>query len=159
MIRTKIPGIALRTSLITGFPGETEEDVDILEKFVEKVRFTRLGVFTYSREEGTPAADMPDQIPAREKKKRRSRIMKAAQKISAENGKAMVGKTVSVIIEGYMPDEDVYVGRTYMDAPNVDGCIFVFSDEKLMSGDIVNVLITDSKKYDLIGEVKDCEFA
>ncbi len=159
MIRTKIPGIALRTSLITGFPGETEEDVDILEKFVEKVRFTRLGVFTYSREEGTPAADMPDQIPAREKKKRRSRIMKAAQKISAENGKAMVGKTVSVIIEGYMPDEDVYVGRTYMDAPNVDGCVFVFSDEKLMSGDIVNALITDSKKYDLIGEVTDCEFA
>jgi ribosomal protein S12 methylthiotransferase len=157
-IRERIPDIALRTSLITGFPGETEDDVEILDRFVEKVRFTRLGVFTYSREEGTPAAGFPNQIPAREKKKRRSRIMKTAQKISAENGKAMIGKEVPVIIEGYMPDEDVYVGRTYMDAPNVDGCIFVFSDEKMMSGDIVKVLITDSKKYDLIGEVTDFEF-
>ncbi len=158
-IRNRIPDVALRTSLITGFPGETDEDVDILEDFVNEARFTRLGVFTYSREEGTPAAGFKNQVPAAVKRKRRSRIMKAAKKISIENGKSLVGKVMPVIIEGYIPDEDVYIGRTYMDAPDVDGGIFVFSDGKLMSGDVVQVLITGSKQYDLIGEVTDDESA
>lgn len=158
-IRSRIPDVALRTSLITGFPGETDEDVDILEDFVNEARFTRLGVFTYSREEGTPAAGFKNQVPAAVKRKRRSRIMKAAKKISIENGKSLVGKEMPVIIEGYIPDEDVYIGRTYMDAPDVDGGIFVFSDGKLMSGDVVQVLVTGSKQYDLIGEVTDDESA
>lgn len=158
-IRNRIPDVALRTSLITGFPGETDEDVDALEDFVNEARFTRLGVFTYSREEGTPAAGFKNQVPAAVKRKRRSRIMKAAKKISIENGKSLVGKVMQVIIEGYIPDEDVYIGRTYMDAPDVDGGIFVFSDGKLMSGDVVEVLVTGSKQYDLIGEVTDDESA
>ncbi len=152
-IRKILPDAALRTSLITGFPGETEEDVDKLEKFVKEARFTRLGVFTYSKEEGTPAAKMDGQVPEREKKKRRSRIMKLAGKISEERGKELVGKVLPVMIDGYIPDEEVYIGRTAQDAPDIDGSIFVFSDDKLMSGEIVNVLVTKSKKYDLIGEV------
>ena len=151
-IRKILPDAALRTSLITGFPGETEEDVDKLEKFVKEARFTRLGVFTYSKEEGTPAAKMDGQVPEREKKKRRSRIMKLAGKISEERGKELVGKVLPVMIDGYIPDEEVYIGRTAQDAPDIDGSIFVFSDDKLMSGEIVNVLVTKSKKYDLIGE-------
>ncbi|MBQ8281502.1 MAG: 30S ribosomal protein S12 methylthiotransferase RimO [Lachnospiraceae bacterium] len=158
-IREKMPDVALRTSLITGFPGETEEDVEILEEFVKDINFTRLGVFTYSKEEGTPAAKMKNQVPAREKNKRRSRIMKVAKELSFKNGQDMVGKTVQVIIEGYIPDEDIYVGRTYMDAPGIDGSIFVICDEKLMSGDMVNVEITGAEKYDLIGEVSGDEFA
>ena len=158
-IREKMPDAALRTSLITGFPGETEEDMDILEEFVKDINFTRLGVFTYSKEEGTPAARMKAQVPAREKNKRRNRIMRIAKEMSFENGRNMIGKTVPVIIEGYIPDEDIYVGRTYMDAPGIDGSIFVLCDERLMSGDIVNVEITGSEKYDLIGEVTGDEFA
>lgn len=151
-IRKKVPGIALRTSLITGFPGETEKDVDKLAKFIEKARFTRLGVFTYSREEGTAADKMDGHIKESEKKKRRSRLMKLAGEISKEDGKKLVGSVLPVIIEGYMPDEEVYVGRTYRDAPDVDGCVFVYSDEKYLSGDIVDVRITKAKKYDLTGE-------
>lgn len=158
-IREKMPDVSLRTSLITGFPGETEEDVEILEQFVKEVNFTRLGVFTYSREDGTAAAKMKEQMPAREKTKRRNRIMKLAKKMSFENGKKLVGKTMQVIIEGYIPDEDVYVGRTYMDAPDIDGSIFIFSEERLMSGDVVTALVTGSEKYDLIGEVTGFEFA
>ncbi|MGN0165119.1 MAG: 30S ribosomal protein S12 methylthiotransferase RimO [Lachnospiraceae bacterium] len=158
-IRNKLPDVALRTSLITGFPGETEEDMDMLEEFVRDIRFTRLGVFTYSKEEGTPAAAMKNQVPSREKNKRRSQIMKIAKEISFENGKNMVGKSVQAIVEGYIPDEDVYVGRTYMDAPGIDGSIFILSEEKLMSGDIVTVEVTGAEKYDLIGEACGYEFA
>ncbi|MCR4840982.1 MAG: 30S ribosomal protein S12 methylthiotransferase RimO [Lachnospiraceae bacterium] len=151
-LRKRIPDIALRTSLIVGFPGETEEDVEDLLDFIKEAKFTRLGCFTYSREEGTPAAKMADQIKAAEKRKRRSKVMKLAGEISKENGKNMCGKTLPVIIEGYLADEDIYVGRTYMDAPGVDGMIFVFSDENLLSGDIIDVLVTGAKKYDLYGE-------
>lgn len=158
-IREIMPDISLRTSLITGFPGETEEDVEILEQFVKEINFTRLGVFTYSKEDGTAAAKMKEQVPAREKTKRRNRIMKLAKKMSFENGKNLVGKTMQVIVEGYIPDEDIYVGRTYMDAPDIDGSIFLFSDERLMSGDVVSALVTGSEKYDLIGEVTGFEFA
>lgn len=157
-IREKMPDVALRTSMITGFPGETEEDMDELEEFVRTINFTRLGVFTYSREEGTPAAKMDHQIPAREKNKRRSRIMKAAKEMSFQNGKAMVGRVVPVMIEGYIPEEEIYVGRTYMDAPGIDGSIFVLCDEKLLSGSVVTVKVTGAEKYDLIGEVTGDEF-
>lgn len=158
-IRKIIPDAALRTSLITGFPGETEEDVAELEELVRKVNFTRLGVFTYSKEEGTPASKMKNQVPAREKTKRRNRIMKIAGKMAFENARAMEGRTVKVIIEGFIPDENIYIGRTYMDAPDIDGSVFVFCDENLLSGSIVDVKITGSEKYDLIGEVTDDEFA
>lgn len=158
-IRKIIPDAGLRTSLITGFPGETEEDVAELEELVRKVNFTRLGVFTYSKEEGTPASKMKNQVPAREKTKRRNRIMKIAGKMAFENARAMEGRTVKVIIEGFIPDENIYIGRTYMDAPDIDGSVFVFCDENLLSGSIVDVKITGSEKYDLIGEVTDDEFA
>ena len=152
-IRKKIPQIALRTSLITGFPGETEEDVEILKEFIREAGFARIGVFTYSREEQTPAALMDGQITEREKKRRRKEIMQLAAGLSKQRLKSMVGKSIDVIIEGYMPDEDIYVGRSYMDAPEIDGCVFVFSEEKHMSGEIVNVLITGADKYDLTGEI------
>ena len=151
-LREKMPDISLRTSLIVGFPGETEEDVCDLEEFVKEVKFTRLGCFCYSKEEGTPAYKMKNQVLAREKKKRRSRIMKLAGEISKAHGQSMIDKTVDCIIEGYMPDEDIYVGRTYQDAPGVDGTIFIFSDEKLLSGDVIKAYVTGAKKYDLIGE-------
>lgn len=158
-IREKMPDAALRTSIITGFPGETEEDMAELEDFVRKVNFTRLGVFTYSKEEGTPAAKMEHQVPMREKNKRRNRIMRAAKEMAFKNGEEMIGKSVRVIIEGYVPEEDIYVGRTYMDAPEIDASIFVLCDEKLMSGSVVTVLVTGAEKYDLIGEVTGDEFA
>lgn len=158
-IREKMPDAALRTSIITGFPGETEEDMAELENFVRKVNFTRLGVFPYSKEEGTPAAKMEHQVPAREKNKRRNRIMRAAKEMAFKNGEEMIGKSVRVIIEGYVPEEDIYVGRTYMDAPEIDASIFVLCDEKLMSGSVVTVLVTGAEKYDLIGEVTGDEFA
>lgn len=158
-IRKKMPDVALRTSLITGFPGETDEDVEILEQFVKDVNFTRLGVFTYSKEEGTPASKMKNQVPAREKNKRRNRIMKISKKMSFENSKSMIGRILQVIIEGYIPDEDIYIGRTYMDAPGIDGSVFVLCDDKLLSGDVINVKVTGAEKYDLIGEVTGDEFA
>ena len=156
-IKKKIPDAALRTSLITGFPGETEEDVEILKDFIKEAGFARIGVFTYSREENTPAAVMPGQVPEREKKRRRKEIMQLAAGLSKEWLKGMVGKTLSVMIEGFLPDEEVYVGRSYMDAPEIDGCVFLFSDEKHMSGEVVKALITGADKYDLTGEILENE--
>ena len=156
-IKKKMPDAALRTSLITGFPGETEEDVEILKDFIKEAGFTRIGVFTYSREENTPAAVMPGQVPEREKKRRRKEIMQLAAGLSKERLKGMVGKTLSVMIEGFLPDEEVYVGRSYMDAPEIDGCVFLFSDEKHMSGEVVKALITGADKYDLTGEIFENE--
>ncbi|MBR0132077.1 MAG: 30S ribosomal protein S12 methylthiotransferase RimO [Lachnospiraceae bacterium] len=156
-IKKKIPDAALRTSLITGFPGETEEDVEILKDFIKEAGFARIGVFTYSREENTPAAVMPGQVPEREKKRRRKEIMQLAAGLSKERLKGMVGKTLSVMIEGFLPDEEVYVGRSYMDAPEIDGCVFLFSDEKHMSGEVVKALITGADKYDLTGEILENE--
>ena len=150
-LRAAMPDIALRTTLISGFPGETQEDHEILKEFVREMKFERLGVFPYSREEGTPAAGFPDQVPARIKKKRRNEIMRIQQKISAECLKNKVGQRMRVLTEGYLPEEGVYIGRTYMDAPDVDGYLFFTSPRERISGDFVNVTVTEASEYDLKG--------
>lgn len=152
-LRKEIPDIILRTTLITGFPGETEEDFAQMAAFVEEMQFDRLGVFTYSPEEGTKAAVMEDQIDEEVKEARRDHIMELQQDISAAAASAMVGREMSVLIEGYLYEEDIYVGRTYMDAPKVDGNVFVRSEEEMISGDIVPVRITGASEYDLMGDV------
>lgn len=154
-LREAIPDIALRTTLIAGFPGETKEDHELLMDFVEEMRFERLGVFAYSAEEDTPAASFPDQVPQEVKEERRDAIMELQQEIAFENSEGMVGRTLEVMIEGKVADENAYVGRTYMDAPNVDGLIFVNADEPLMSGDFCRVKVTGALDYDLIGELCD----
>lgn len=154
-LREAIPDIALRTTLIAGFPGETREDHELLMDFVEEMRFERLGVFAYSAEEDTPAASFPDQVPQEVKEERRDAIMELQQEIAFENSEGMVGRTLEVMIEGKVADENAYVGRTYMDAPNVDGLIFVNADEPLMSGDFCRVKVTGALDYDLIGELCD----
>lgn len=152
-LRNVIPDIAIRTTLITGFPGEREEDYEELYRFVNEIEFDRLGVFTYSREEDTPAAGMSEQIPEDVKKKRRDELMELQQAISYEHGERMVGETIEVLVEGYLYKEDVYVGRSYKDAPKVDGVVFISSPEELLSGTIVKVRITGFEEYDLIGEI------
>ncbi len=155
-LRKEIHDIALRTTLITGFPGETEEQHRHLVDFVRRMKFDRLGVFTYSREEGTPASVMEDQIDEETKLNRRDELMTLQQEISTKRGESLIGKTVQVFIEGYMSADDVYVGRTYADAPDIDGLIFVSSDEELNTGDLVSVQVTGSMEYDLTGGlVKD----
>ncbi len=153
-LRENIPDICLRTTLITGFPGETEKDHETLE-FVDEMEFDRLGVFTYSPEEGTPASLMPDQVGEDVKEKRRDAIMELQQEIAYEAAAKMEGKSVDAMIEGKIADEDAYVARTYKDAPNVDGYLFIHTDRQLMSGDFVKVRITGSYEYDLIGEICD----
>ncbi|MCI8293879.1 MAG: 30S ribosomal protein S12 methylthiotransferase RimO [Hespellia sp.] len=150
-LRREIPDIALRTTLIAGFPGETEDQHEELMHFVDEMEFDRLGVFSYSPEEDTPAAQMPDQIAEDVKEKRRDRLMELQQEIAFEAAEAMVGREILVMIEGYLPEENAYVGRTYKDAPNVDGLIFVNSEETLMSGDFVKVKVSGALEYDLIG--------
>ena len=152
-LRSEIPDITLRTTLITGFPGETEEHHEELMAFVDEMEFDRLGVFTYSPEEDTPAAKMEDQIEESVKEDRQADLMELQQEIAFELAEAMVGKEVMVMIEGKVADENAYVGRTYKDAPNVDGLIFVESDELLMSGDFAKVRVTGALDYDLIGEL------
>lgn len=152
-LREQIPDIALRTTLISGFPGETEEDHEILMEFVDEMEFERLGVFAYSQEEDTPAASFPDQVEQEEKEDRRDEIMELQQEIAFEKSEAMIGRTLEVMIEGKVADENAYVGRTYMDAPNVDGLIFINTDIDLMSGDFVRVKVTGALEYDLIGEM------
>lgn len=154
MLRAKIPEICLRTTLITGFPGETQEDHEALMQFVDEMEFDRLGVFTYSPEEDTPAAGFPDQIDEEVKLDRQAEIMELQQKIAFDKAEEMVGKELLVMVEGKVADENAYVGRTYRDAPNVDGLIFVQTDEELMTGDFVRVVVTGSYEYDLIGEIK-----
>ena len=153
LIREKIPDISLRTSLITGFPGETEEDHAKLLEFVKETRFDRLGVFTYSREENTPAYSFPDQIDDDVKEARRDEIMALQEKISAENAAGNIGRELEIFVEGFIPDENVYVGRSYMDAPDVDGYVYFESDYSLMSGDFVKVMIESSGEYDLFGSM------
>lgn len=157
-LRSEIPDIALRTTLISGFPGETKEDHEILMEFVDEMEFERLGVFAYSAEEDTPAAGYADQVAEETRAIRRDEIMELQQDIAFELSEAMVGRTVTVMIEGKIADENAYVGRTYMDAPGVDGMIFVNTGLDLMSGDFVRVRVTGSVEYDLIGEIED-EFA
>ena len=152
MARKMVPGITLRTTLISGFPGETDEDHEILKNFVKEMRFDRLGVFTYSREEGTPAYSFEDQIDEDVKTARRDEIMSMQELISYENLAGHIGETFDVIIDGYLPDEDVYVGRTYMDAPDVDGAFFFKCDNQLMTGDHVRCEVTNVSDYDLYGE-------
>ena len=154
-LREEIPDIALRTSLIAGFPGETEEDHEELMEFIDEIEFTRLGVFTYSAEEGTKAAEMDGQVQEEVKEERRDRLMELQQEIVFDQAEDMIGKEVLVMIEGKVADENAYVGRTYRDAPNVDGLIFVNTDEELMTGDFAKVKVTGAAEYDLIGELAD----
>ena len=153
-LRTEIPDIALRTTLITGFPGETQEQHEELLDFVDEMEFDRLGVFTYSPEEETLAAEMPDQIEEAVKEERRLEIMELQQEIAFEAARQMVGRELLVMIEGKLPDEGAYVGRTYRDAPNVDGLIFVNTEEELLSGDFARVVVNGAAEYDLIGGLK-----
>ena len=152
-LRKEIPDIALRTTLITGFPGETQEQHEEVMEFVDEMEFERLGVFTYSPEEDTPAATMPDQIDEEVKEDRQADIMELQQEIVFDQAEDMIGKEVLVMIEGKVADENAYVGRTYRDAPNVDGLIFVNTDEELMTGDFAKVKVTGAAEYDLIGEL------
>ena len=152
-LRREIPDIVLRTTLISGFPGETQEDHEELMGFVDEMEFDRLGVFTYSPEEDTPAATMPDQVAEEVKEARRDEIMELQQEISFDFEADCVGEKLLVMIEGYLPDEHAYVGRTYMDAPGIDGYIFIKSGEALMSGDFAEAVVTGSDEYDLIGEL------
>ena len=153
MMRHKVPDLCIRTTLISGFPGEGEEDFRILKDFVRQMRFDRLGVFTYSKEEGTPAADMPDQIPEEIKESRKEELMLLQQQIAFEKAEERIGEIMDAIIEGKLPEDDVYVARTYLDAPEVDGFVFVSSDSELCTGDMIRVRITDCNEYDLIGEI------
>jgi len=151
-LRREIPDIALRTSLITGFPQETEEEHAELMDFVEKTGFERLGVFTYSKEENTPAARMKGQITKKIKVQRQKELMRLQQQVSKRRGEEKIGKTIRVMIEGKLPEEDIFIGRSYMDAPNVDGYVFVHSKDSYLSGEIIDVTITNAKEYDLVGE-------
>ena len=154
-LRREIPDIILRTTLITGFPGETEEDHQELMEFVDEMEFDRLGVFTYSAEEGTPAASMDGQIPEELKEARRDELMELQQEISLEKGNERIGQELLVMIEGKVSGESAYIGRTYGDAPNVDGYLFVQTGELLMTGDFAKVRVTGAMEYDLIGELAD----
>ena len=154
-LRREIPDIALRTTMISGFPGETQADHEELMDFVNEMEFERLGVIAYSAEEDTPAYSYPDQVPQEVKEGRRDEIMELQQDIAFGHCEDMVGRVLTVLIEGKVVDEPVYVGRTYMDAPNVDGLIFVNAEMELMSGDFVRVKVTGAAEYDLIGEVCD----
>lgn len=154
-LRKEIEDICIRTTFITGFPGETEEDHAEVMRFVDEMEFDRLGVFTYSPEEETIAANMTEQVTEEIKKDRQAEIMELQQEIAFEKAEELVGRTILVMIEGKVADENAYVGRTYRDAPNVDGLIFVNTELDLMTGDFVNVKITSSYEYDLIGEIEE----
>ena len=152
-LKDNIPDIAIRTTLITGFPGETEDDFDEMYEFVREMNFKRLGVFTYSQEENTPAAEFENQIDEDVKADRRDRIMELQQSLAFDEAQAQVGRELDVMIEGFIPEDNIYVGRSYMDAPDVDGLVFVNYDGRLDSGDFVRVEIIQAKDYDLVGEV------
>lgn len=153
MIRSKVPDMCLRTTLITGFPGETGQDHEDLMEFVDEMEFDRLGVFTYSQEEDTPAAGMDNQIEEEIKIERQQEIMELQQEIAFAKAEDMIGRVLTVMIEGKVEEEETYVARTYKDAPNVDGFLFVNTTANLITGDFVKVLVTDSNEYDLIGEM------
>ena len=155
-LREEIPDIALRTTLITGFPGETEEEFQELRDFVEEMKFDRLGVFAYSQEEGTVAAEMDGQVPEEIKNARRDEIMAVQQEIAFGKSEARIGEVLEVMVEGRVPEEGITVARTYMDAPDVDGFVFVETDLDLMSGDFIKARITGARGYDLLGEALDC---
>lgn len=152
-LREQIPEICLRTTIITGFPGETQEEHESLLEFVDEMAFDRLGVFPYSPEEDTPAALFEDQVDEAVKLERQADIMELQQEIAFEKAQAAVGSTMLVMVEGRLPDEHAYVARSYKDAPNVDGFVFIQTERELMTGDFVRVKITGSYEYDLIGEI------
>ena len=152
-IRKEIPDMALRTTLITGFPSETDEDHELSMKLVREGAFDRLGVFKYSPEEDTPAATFDNQIDDDIKEERWNEIMILQQEIAFAKAEARIGNKVNCFVVGYLPEDNIYVCRTYMDAPDVDGFLFASSDRELISGEIVDVLVTDSNEYDLIGEI------
>lgn len=154
-LRQEIPDICLRTTLITGFPGETQEDHEELLDFVDRMEFDRLGVFTYSQEEDTPAALMEDQIAEEVKQERYGQLMELQQEIAFEAAENMTGRVVTAMIEGKIADENAYVARTYKDAPGVDGFLFVNTGRELITGDFVRVKVTASNEYDLIGVLED----
>ena len=164
-LREAVPDIALRTTLITGFPGETEEDFQEMREFIQEVRFDRLGVFAYSQEENTPAARMPDQIPEEEKERRKDILMELQQRISSEKSQEMVGQSLEVIIEGQIPGEEeeegtkVYSARTYRDAPDIDGFLFLSSSQEYLSGDFVQTQVVGAYEYDLMGVDEDVEYS
>ncbi len=157
-LRKEIPDIALRTTLISGFPGETQEDHEELMAFVDEMEFDRLGVFTYSQEEDTPAAMMDDQIDEEVKKDRQEELMELQQEVSLDKNEEKIGQSMIAMVEGYLSDENVYVARTYADAPGIDGYLFIDTAETLMSGDFVRVKVTGALEYDLTGELEN-EFA
>lgn len=152
-LRREIPDICLRTTLITGFPGETQEDHESVMEFVDELEFDRLGVFTYSQEEDTAAARMEDQVDEEVKLARQAEIMELQQEIAFEKAEDMVGKVLYCMVEGKVAEDDVYVARTYRDAPNVDGYIFINTTANLMTGDFVKVQVLGCNEYDLIGEI------
>lgn len=152
-LREQIPEICLRTTIITGFPGETQEEHESLLEFVDEMAFDRLGVFPYSPEEDTPAALFEDQVDEAVKLERQADIMELQQEIAFEKAQAAVGSVMLVMVEGRLPDEHAYVARSYKDAPNVDGFVFIQTERELMTGDFVRVKITGSYEYDLIGEI------
>lgn len=154
-LREEIPDIVLRTTLITGFPGETEEDHETLMEFVDEMEFDRLGVFTYSAEEDTPAASMEGQIPEEIKEERRDALMELQQEVSYDKGTERIGQELLVMIEGKVSGESAYIARTYGDAPKVDGYIFVQTGELLVTGDFARVRVTGAMEYDLIGVLAD----
>lgn len=152
-LRKEIPDICLRTTLITGFPGETQEQHEEVMEFIDTLEFDRLGAFTYSPEEDTPAATFEDQIDEEVKEDRQADIMELQREIAFDKAEDMIGREVLVMIEGKVADENAYVGRTYRDAPNVDGLIFINTDVELISGDFAKVKVTGALDYDLIGEL------
>ncbi len=156
-LRTQMPDIVLRTSLITGFPGETVEQHEEMMEFVDEIEFDRLGVFTYSPEEGTPAAEFPDQVDEETKLDWQDELLSLQQEVSYDNGTARIGQVLEVVVEGFVPDENAYVCRTYADTPGVDGYFFVTASCELNSGDFVMARVTGASEYDLIGEMVEDE--
>lgn len=151
MLRKRIPDIALRTTLISGFPGETEEQHEECIEFVKAMRFDRLGVFPYSPEEGTRAAGFEGQLEEEVKRRWADEIMETQQQVIFEANRNMVGRRITALVDGYLPEEDVYVARTYRDAPEIDGCVFFHSSAEILSGTMAELEVTDASGYDLIG--------
>ena len=154
-LRAAMSDICIRTTLIAGFPGETQEDFEETYRFVNEMEFDRLGIFTYSAEEGTPAYDFSPQIPDDVKKSRQEELYELQQAIAYEAAEAMKDTRLTVMVDGYLPEEDVYVARSYKDAPDIDGLVFVYSDRELVTGDLIDVRITDAREYDLEGVLID----
>ena len=150
-LRERVPGITIRTTFITGFPGETEEDFEKLKSFIKEIKFERLGVFEYSREENTPAYDLPDQIPEKLKRRRYDILMKEQRRIHKELNETAVGKTLEVLCEGYDRAAEIYYGRPQSDAPDIDGKVYFSAPRRLKDGEIVDVEITEVIDYDLCG--------